>query len=270
MSSVERYEPATPAAPAPWGQQASQATAIEQSRAIAEVQAAVLVAQQRPRDEDAAVAAMRRSCTRRSLAERATYSYNRGGQTVTGPSITLARELARCWGNVQYGVNELRRDDVQGESEMQAWAWDLESNARSSQTFIVPHRRDARGGQQRITSLRDIYENNTNNASRRLREAIFAVLPQWYTEEALDLCSQTLTQGDGKPIEQRRQDALRAFENQGITQQQLEQKIGCPVTAWTGHDLAQLEVLYRSLSRGEITVEEAFPTQVTANDLIGP
>ena len=52
-----------------------------------------------------------------------------------------------CWlpggGNVQYGINELRRDDSAGESEMRAWAWDVQNNTRSVRSFIVPHARMA-------------------------------------------------------------------------------------------------------------------------------
>src|SRR5687767_8078344 len=100
-----------------------QATAVEQARAVAEVQAAVIVAQKVPRDIAAVVAAMRESCDQPGLADRAFYKYPRGGQSVSGPSVHLARELARCFGNCQYGIIELRRDDLGKYSEMQAWAW---------------------------------------------------------------------------------------------------------------------------------------------------
>src|SRR5512139_3483261 len=95
---------ATPGAPVRIGQ----ATAIEQSRAAAEVEAAVVVAQRVPRVVANAVDQMRQSCQQKRLAERAFYRYPRGGQTVTGASVHLARELARCWGNIQYGISELR------------------------------------------------------------------------------------------------------------------------------------------------------------------
>src|SRR5690606_11464831 len=139
-----------------------------------------------PRDLASAVAAMRESCSQPALAERAFFRFPRGGHVVTGPSVHLARELARCWGNVQYGVQEMRRDDAAGTSEMQAWAWDVQTNTRSSHTFIVPHKRDKRDGPEKLVDMRDIYENNANNAARRLREAIFAVVPMWFTEQAKD------------------------------------------------------------------------------------
>lgn len=256
-------------APAPTPSRIGQATAVEQSRAVAEVHASVLLARETPRNIAAAQAAIKQSCSNSRLAQRAFYSFPRGGATVNGESIHLARELARCWGNIQYGVNELRRDDVAGESEMLAWAWDVETNTRSSQTFIVPHARDAGRKRQKLTDLRDIYENNANNGSRRLREAIFAVLPSWLIEEAKDICSATLEAGDGKGLEQRVSEAVAAFAALGVVAERIERKVGRPQARWTAQDIARLEVVYRSLQRRETTVEDEFPQErVTAAQIV--
>jgi hypothetical protein len=248
-----------------------QGTAVEQSRAAAEVQAAVVVAQQCPRNLQAAIAEMRQSCQQTTLADRAFYRYSRGkNNTVTGPSVHLARELARCWGNVQYGLVELRRDDLYGQSEMQAFAWDVQTNSRNSSTFIVPHRRDTRDGSRQLTDMRDIYENNANNGARRVREAIFAILPPWFVEEAKDICNQTLKHGGGKPLEQRIADAIRLFGDMGITVDQIETKLGRPSDKWIEHDVAQLGVIYKSIQRGEVTAEDEFPPErVSAEELVG-
>ncbi|MGH3680594.1 MAG: hypothetical protein ACRDT2_10155 [Natronosporangium sp.] len=252
------------APPAP----ASQATAIEQTRAVAEVQAAVVVAQQRPRSIHTATAELEVSCNQMTLAERAFYRYPRSGQTVTGPTIHLARELARVWGNITYGIHELRRDDDQRVSEMMAWAWDLQTNTRNSNTFIVPHLRDTKDGRKPLVDLRDVYENNTNQGARRVREAIFAVLPPWLIEMAKDQCAQTLRDGGGVPLAKRIADARRWFEKKGITLDQLEQKLGRDAEAWTEHDAAQLSLIMGALHRGEVTLQEEFPpARVTADEI---
>jgi hypothetical protein len=250
-----------------------QGTAVEQSRAIAEVQAAIVVAQQCPRDVQAAIRALRDACRQKALAERAFFRYSRGGATVTGPSIHLARELARCWGNIQYGITEMRRDDGYGQSEMQAWAWDVQTNARSSNIFIVPHRRDTRDGSKALTDQRDIYENNANNGARRLREAVFAILPTWYVEDAKDACAKTLEDGGGKPLAERIAQCLDGFRGISVTQAQLEDKIGSPAGKWIEQDIAQLSVIYKSLQRGEVRKEEEFADvqpRVTAADVTAP
>lgn len=259
---AERMAPA--AAPARIGQ----GTAVEQSRAVAEVQAAIVVAQQCPRDINAAIAEMRQSCQQMFLAERAFFRYSRGSGNITGASVHLARELARCWGNIQYGLVEMRRDDEFGQSEMQAFAWDVEKNSRNSSTFIVPHKRDQKGGPKQLTDMRDIYENNANNGARRVREAIFAILPPWFVEEAKQLCTKTLADGGGKPLPQRIADAIRAFEGIGVTQDRIETKLGRPSGKWTEHDVAQLLVAFQSIQRGEVTADEEFPLpRVTVDEI---
>jgi hypothetical protein len=248
----------------------SQSTQVEQSRAVAEVQAMVLVAQQCPRNIPGSIASMRESCAQMGLAERAFFRFPRGGQTVAGPSVHLARELARCWGNIDYGIKELRRDDVGHYSEMQAWAWDMQTNARSTTTFVVPHMRDKRGGPEVLTDLRDVYENNANQGARRLRETIFSIMPTWFTEEAKALCTKTLTDGGGKPIATRIADALRAFEGLGVRVDRLERRFG-PSTGWTVHDVAQLLVVYASIQQGTVNADDEFPQErVTTSDVLAP
>lgn len=245
---------------------ASQATQIEQSRAIAEVQAAVVVAQQRHRDKAAAMAEMREVCRIPELAERAFFRFSRAGSPVNGETIHLARELARCWGNITSGIAELSRDDIRGQSEMMAFAWDLQTNDRQQTTFIVPHVRDSKTGAKPLTDMRDIYENNANMGARRLREMIFAVLPVWFKEEAAAICHQTLEDGGGKPLVSRVTDCLAAFESIGVTRQQIERKISRPVEGMTAEDVAAMGVIFKSIKRGEVTKEEEFPREREAQD----
>lgn len=247
-----------------------QGTAIEQSRAAAEVFASVMSAKQAPRDQQLALRSMQEVCRMKELAERAFFRYSRGGSQVTGPTVHLARELARCWGNIHYGVSELRRDDEHGQSEMQAFAWDLETNARAASIFIVPHKRDKKTGSEPLLEARDIYENNANAGARRVREAIFSILPLWFVEQAQDSCRETLTSGGGKPLQQRIAEVIDYFTRIGISETQLADKIGKAATKWTELDLAPLGVIYRSIKNGEINKDDEFPpaeVRVTAADI---
>lgn len=247
-----------------------QATAVEQSRAIAQVQAAVVMARQFPRSEQHAITQMRDACGRIELARRAFFSFSRAGQTVSGATVYLARELARIWGNIDYGLNELKRDDEHGQSELQAYAWDLETNARSTRTFVVQHGRDTKTGRKKLTELRDIAENNNNFGARNVREMIFAVLPQWFTDMAEQVCRETMNNGGGEPLPVRADKAIAAFSRARINREQLEDKVGAPVDEWTHADVTDLEILYGSLARKEITRDEAFPPRrTTVEDLAG-
>lgn len=245
--------------PAQGPDRVGQSTAVEQSRAVAEVQAAIYVARQFPRDVGRSRSSMQAACGTLALAEKAFYKFPRAGGSVEGSTIHLAKTLAQAWGNIQYGVSEMRRDDEYRQSEMQAWAWDVEANTRHVLTFIVPHAKFAKGKVEALLDLRDIYENNANNGARRLREAIFAVIPDYFIDEAEDLCRETLNKGDGKPIEQRVGGAIAVFTALGVTEAQLEQKLGRKKDQWTGADIAQLLITHKSIDRREITVAEAFP-----------
>ena len=252
MTNLETYRPPAPLA--------SQATAIEQARAVAEVQAAVIVAQQCPRDMLRAEADMKDVCGRMSMAGRAFYKVpNRG----TGPSVHLMRELARIWGNLDYGVRELRRDDDKHESEMQAWAWDQQTNTRSSRSIIVPHARMKGGAQQKLVDLGDIVNNNNNVGARAVRECINTVLPTWFSEAAQDICRHTLEDGEGEPLSERIDGMIRAFGGIGINVKQLEARIGSRRGKWTAGDVAEMGIVYKSIQRDGLDKDSEFPAQAT-------
>ncbi|MGQ4733405.1 hypothetical protein ACUN3E_37825 [Streptomyces sp. Ju416(a)] len=253
---------------APGADRIGQGTAVEQSRAVAEVQAAIYVARQFPREIGRARNTMQAACQSMALAGKAFYRFPRAGGAVEGSTIHLAKALAQSFGNLQYGVTELRRDDDYRQSEMQAWAWDVENNTRHVLTFIVPHARFAKGKVEALIDLRDIYENNANNGARRLREAIFATLPDWFVEEAEDLCRQTLSKGDGKPLPERIEGAIQVFAGLGITVDRLEQKLGRKRDQWTGPDIAQLLITHKSIQRREIAIEDEFPqARITGGEI---
>lgn len=241
-----------------------QATQIEQSRAAEEVRAAVVVAQQCPRNLAFARAEMQRSCRELGLAQKAFYSVPRAGGTVDGPSIHLARELARCFGNVQYGVAELGRNDAEGYSEINAFAWDVQTNVRNSRTFRVRHI-GGKGGNTPLKNEQDIYTNNSNAAARRVREAIFAIIPPWLKDEAEQLCRETL---EAAASAEQADKLIGDFGRGSVTLDMLERRVGAPRDRWTASDIASLDVLFRSLKRREISREEAFPPDpMTPDDI---
>lgn len=246
----------------------SQATAVEQARAVAEVAAAVRVAQDFPRDVPRSIERMRDACRQKALADRAFYSVPRAGSKVEGSSVHLARTLAACWGNLDYGIRELKRDDQAGESEMQAWAWDQETNTRSSRSFVVPHARmvgSARRGdkrRERLEDLGDIANNNNSVAARAVRETIFTILPVWFVAEAETIATQTLNDGGGKTHEQQVADLVSSFANTfSVTKAQLETRLNRASSEWTAQDLGALRVLGGELHRGEKRTEDEFPSE---------
>lgn len=239
--------------------------AIEASRAIAEAQGKLVIAKRFPRNEVEAYAKAMEACQRPSMAQKAFYSFPRGGQTVEGPTIRFAEELARCWGNIDYGIKELSQDD--GKSEMQAYAWDLETNAQSVQNFTNPHQREQGKKMVSLTSQRDIYENNANMATRRLRSRILAILPSWFVEDAIEECKRTLAGRNDIPLIDRVKKMVVTFAKIGVSQEQLERRLKKKVENMTADDFVEYTGIYNAIKQGESKVAEWFESDPVASDL---
>ena len=228
---------------------ASVTAAMATTRQAQEVQAAMIVAKHFPRDERVACDRILNACTRRSLAECAIYSYSRGGTEVSGPSIRLAECIAQNWGNIDFGYIELEQKN--GESQVMAYAWDLETNTRQSKVFSVPHRRDTKKGSFPLTDSRDIYEMVANQASRRVRSCILAVIPNDVVEMAVNQCEVTLkSSAAGKALDDRIAEMVERFAEYNVTPDQLRAYVGKNVEAFTENDVIRLGKVYRSLKDG--------------------
>lgn len=239
--------------------------AIEASRAIAEAQGKLVIAKRFPRDEVQAYNRVAQACQRKGIAEKAFYSYNRGGGTVSGPTIRFAEELARCWGNIDYGIKELSQDE--GKSEMQAYAWDLETNAQSVQNFTNPHIREVGGKAKILTSQRDIYEINANMGARRLRSRILAILPTDLVDMAINECKKTLAGNNDEPLIDRVKKMIVAFGKIGVTQEQIEKRLGRKVDTMTIDDFTDYIGIYNAIKQGESKIAEWFEAEKVASDL---
>lgn len=239
--------------------------AIEASRAIAEAQGKLVIAKRFPRNEVEAYAKAMQACQRPSMAEKAFYSFPRAGQTVSGPTIRFAEELARCWGNIDYGIKELSQDG--GKSEMQAYAWDLETNAQSVQNFTNPHQREQGKKMVTLTSQRDIYENNANMATRRLRARILAILPSWFVEDAVEECKRTLSGKNDLPLIDRVKKMVVQFGKIGVTQEQIEMRLKKKIDAMNADDFTEFVGIYNAIKQGESKISEWFDAPKAASML---
>jgi hypothetical protein len=245
----------------PFERSASQVTAagaveVESQRAVAEVQAQILVAKRFPRDQAAAWNAIMAACRRPGLAEDSEYRFKRGGEAVVGPTIRLAEEMARCWGNIQFGVRELSRRD--GVSEMEVFAWDTETNNRSVQTFQVKHLRDTKHGAVRVSSERDIYEITANMGARRLRARILSVLPADLVDAAVNMCAVT-RQKNLPPLPQAIEACVAAFGKIGVPKSAIEKRLGKPAEAMSPAEVDELRGIFAALRDDMSSAAEYFP-----------
>jgi hypothetical protein len=221
--------------------------AVEQQRAIAEVQAQYLVAKSHPRDPITAMERIMNACTRPTLARAAIYEYARGGNDIRGPSIRLVEAVAQVWGNIMSGVSEVARHGDY--SECVAFATDLESGYTDRRQFQIRHWRDTKQGGYQLRDERDIYELIANFGARRKRAALMTIIPGDVIEAAVDACERTMTAKADTSAEGIRR-MLEAFAEFGVTQPQIEARIQRRVDAIRPAQVVQLQKIYASLRDG--------------------
>jgi hypothetical protein len=229
----------------------------EQSKAIQEIQAALVIARANPRDQIKAVERIKTSCSRPGLASIAMYAYPKGGQMVTGPSIRLAEVLAQNWGNLDFGIRELSQDSK--ESVVESFCWDLETNVRQQKIFHVQHELRTKAGPKKLTDPRDIYEHIANQGARRLRACILGIIPFDIVDYAVEVCEKTLKQANGSvPMIDRIQKMVLAFGELGVTSEMLEKRLGHKIEIVIEQELITLQKIYISIKDGFSRREDWF------------
>lgn len=217
-------------------------------RVVAEAQAALTVAKASRRDEVDAIDRIKNTCQRLGVAEKAEYSFSRGGTAISGPTIKLLEVIAGAWGNIQSGFRELSRSN--GESVVEAFAWDLETNHKKVMEFTVKHWRDTKSGGHAIKDERDIYELIANMAQRRVRKCLESIIPRDVIDDALDECHKTLkAKCDLNPT--RIHGMAAKFESDfSVTKEQIEARILRRLDAITQAQFLEMMRIYNSLKDG--------------------
>lgn len=237
--------------------------AVKGTEIQAEVQAAAVLAMQRPRNELDAWNRVAKSCQRPGFADGAEYSYERGTSTVAGPSVKLAREMARCWGNIRYGIRVLHMTSE--EVQIEGWAWDLETNSRvSSEARFARKVQRSQGGQTVWVEAdeRNLRELVNKHGAIAVRNSILQLLPPDMVDEALKLARKTVSGAAQEKLEENREDVVAkvtlAWRAYDVTQEMLEKHVGRKAVDWTGEDVAKLRATYQSVRDGNTDVSEHF------------
>ncbi len=230
----------------------------ESARAIAQVQASMLLARAYPRDEDIAVVKIEEACSRYSLARQATYVYSRGGEEIHGPTIRLAEAIMQNWGNMRAGVREVSRDYENGVSKCCAFAIDQQTGTEDEREFFVRHWRDVRGNKgYRVTTDRDIRELVGNYGARSKRACIETVVPKYVFEDALEACEQTLLR-EIRTDEDALKSMLHSFSELGVEQVHIEERINRALADILPAQMIHLHKIYNSLKGGDSSPSQWF------------
>lgn len=225
----------------------SGAVSIEQERAIAEARGQIQLAKMFPRSLTDAYNELMEACRSPEFATAAFYSVpNRG----SGPSIRFAEEIARCYGNFEYGHRELSRE--KGKSEVEVYAWDKEKNNYSKRQITVIHAVDTKNGPKILTSQADIDNKIANVAAKQMRGRILALVSKSLVAEGIAACKATLSgQGGGQSVKDRVKKMVSTFSTQfGVDTKLIEKYIGHGLDHATTDDLTDLIGVYNALKEG--------------------
>lgn len=234
-------------------------------REAEEVRVAMLTAMHRPRDEERCRVNALQAFTRPIVAEDAEYRYKRGGNDISGPSIYTAREIARHWCNIRFGLEIVSQST--NEVHIRGWAWDLQTNHKvtADDRFQKLQQRKDRDGTTRWVEPdeRDLREVINKRGAILKRNCLLEILPSDLVEECLRQSHNTLAaqmQKDKEDPQKKKLRAglLKAFAKFEITQELIEQRIGHAYDELTGEEYAELTAIGKALKDGQTKPWEHF------------
>lgn len=227
---------------------------IGKSREIARIQAKIYMACQFPRNLIQCNEMLSSACGNYKLASQALYNFKRGGE-VSGPSIRLAEAIATCWGNIEYGFEEIEKSQMF--TKVRAYAVDNQRNVSAERVFDVSHVRVTKNGSKLLEEPRDVYEAVANSAQRRVRACILQIIPVNFVDQAIEYCNQTLAANVSitpKTVE----NLISAFANIGVTKSQIEKNIQRKIESINIQLLLRLRGIYKAIDDGISSKEQYF------------
>lgn len=254
-NELDTYRPDNASAPASIDTRIGSDISPEVAREIAQVQSQMVIAKKFPRDEALVQQKISGMCSRLGLASSACYVYSRGGTQIKGPSIRLAEAVAKAYGNIKCGIEEISQGN--GESKVRAYAIDLETNMQEEKIFTVKHIRDTKKGSYALTDQRDIYERVANDGSRRLRACILSIVPSDIVDYAVECCNRTLKEKI-KITPETPGRFENSFKRFGVNKDMLEAFIQRKLESMTVENYIRLQAIFYSLKDGVAKPEDFF------------
>lgn len=221
----------------------------------ANVDTQVATAKQYPRDLKRAINnSIAMATLDATTAQSMSYALPRGGKTLTGPTVHLAKLIVSNWGNIRAEAKVVAITDKQVISR--GTCWDLENNVATA--FEVRRSIVNKKGQRFNDDMITVAGNAANSIA--YRNAVFAVIPKAVTDKVYQAAQHYIT-GDLSTEEKliaRRKKCLDFFRDEyGITEQEVVMLCGKhTVNQIRGEEIAVLLGITQSLKDGDTTVED--------------
>lgn len=197
----------------------------------------------------------------KETAATCTYSVPRGGKSITGPSVNLAKILVQQWGNMRVQAKVVSVEDRQITS--QAIAWDLESNV----AIQIEVKRSIMSKTGRFTDDLITVTGNAANAIA-LRNAILAVIPKAVVTKAYRAAISCITgdiSDENKLKAARRKLVDALIGTYKVKEDEVLAAVGrVNIDHLTAEDIVVLTGIGTAIKEGDTTVAEAFKSRPVA------
>lgn len=188
-------------------------------------------------------------------AKTCTYSVPRGGKSISGPSVHMAKIVAQQWGNLRIEAKVVAIDDRHVTSE--AVCFDLETNI----AIKTQVKRSIMGKAGRFNDDMITVTGNAAN-SIALRNAIYAIIPRpvidrVYASAKAAITGDISTEAKLKAKRKQVMDGLR--DTYSVTEAEILASIGkAAIDHITADDLVVLIGIGTAIKDGDTTVDSAF------------
>lgn len=249
----------------------------------ARIQAAYVMALQKPRSELDARNNILRACKRTEFAGKAEYSKPIGGKKVTGPSIRFAELALREWGNMLSEVQTLFEDEET--KRVRVSVLDLETNAQFSRDIqlkktierkskkgrdddVIGERKNTYGDTVYILRATDeeMYVKESAWVSRVLRNEGLRIIPTDIIEEGMQQSRATLSEKVYQDPDGEKKKLVDAFSSIGVRPKDLERYINHSLDTVSPAELINLRTMYQSIRDGETTWNDYVAESSTGNN----
>ncbi|WP_419663194.1 hypothetical protein [Desulfosarcina variabilis] len=245
--------------------------------AKAQIQAAYIVAMQKPRNQMQARSNILMACKRTEFAEKAEYSKPVGKHKITGPSVRFAELAIREWENVRVETVVLYEDD--DVKRLRVSAIDLETNAQFSRDIQIKktiERRSKKGREEDVISERkntygdvvyilratddEMLTKESAWVSKIIRNEGLRLIPTDIIEEGLKQARETLRSKAAMDPDGEKKKIVDAFAGIGIKPTQIEKYLGHDIGTIVPAEIAELRSMYRTIRDGEASWNDYMKT----------
>lgn len=182
-----------------------------------------------------------------------------GGQDwIEGPSIKLANEVHRVFGNLQLQIREI---DVGDAWVFYARETDLEGGSSTERAY---RQRKSQGSMKTKDAERQLDIAYQIGQSKAIRNVICNFL-QLYCDFAFEEARASIVQKIGKDLPAWRDRTVQGIANMKVDLARVERVVGRPAKDWLAPNVAAVVSMMQSVADGMATADEVFPPIEPAN-----